>query len=249
MQFWRVILMFGLLGALAACGDSKFRTYKGPEVTEIRVYKAERQMDLMHHDRVLRRFSIGLGGDPIGHKTTRGDRRTPEGRYFIDRRNPNSAFHLSIGMSYPNEADLAQAKERGVNAGGDIFIHGRGPRFQRARGDWTDGCIAVTDREMEDIYAMVRNGTPIEVFASRPVVIIDKEHPPMALPMPVPGLVPGAMPTPMPVYPLEGVPMPMTPMPATPAPTGTGVVPMPLAPAPQPAPAGATAPVARPLMR
>lgn len=237
MRVWRFILMFGLLGALAACGDSKFRTYQGPPVTEIRVYKAERQMDLMHYDRVLRSFRIGLGGDPIGHKTTRGDSRTPEGRYFIDRRNPDSAFHLSIGMSYPNEADTAQAEERGVEAGGDIFIHGRGPRFQRARGDWTDGCIAVTDREMEDIYAMVRTGTPIEVFASRPVPVFDKDHPPMELP------VPGVMPAPMPLYPSAGTAMPMTG-----TPPGAAVVPMPAATAvPQPAPLGALAPVARPL--
>lgn len=232
MRVWRFILMFGLMGALAACGDSKFRTYKGPEVTEIRVYKAERQMELMHHDRVLRRFSIGLGGDPIGHKTTRGDSRTPEGRYFIDRRNPNSAFHLSIGISYPNEADTAQAKARGVNAGGDIFIHGRGPRFQRARGDWTEGCIAVNDREIEDIYAMVRTGTPIEVFASRPVPVFAKDNPPMELP------APALVPAPMSVYPLEGVPMPMTP-----TPPGADVTP---APVPQLAPMGVTAPVARP---
>ncbi|SDW86927.1 L,D-transpeptidase catalytic domain [Roseicitreum antarcticum] len=245
MQFWRVILMFGLMGALASCSQSRFRTYDGPEVTEIRIYKAERQMELMHHDRVLRSFRVGLGRDPIGHKTTRGDGRTPEGRYVIDRRNPESAFHLSIGMSYPNAADLAQAAERGVDAGGDIFIHGWGPRFQRARGDWTDGCIAVSDREMEDIYAMVRNGTPIEVFAARPVPEIDKDHPPMALPVPVPGAVMGPVtgpaPTAMPVYPLEAVPMPMTTPPA-----GAGVVPMPL---PALVPARAVAPMARPAPR
>ena len=152
---------------LASCASpSKFRTYDGPEVTQIRVYKAERRMELWHHDRMLRAFRVQLG-NPYGHKQQEGDRRTPEGRYYIDRRNPNSRFHLSIGISYPNAQDRARAAARGVSPGGDIFIHGRGPRFQNVRGDWTDGCIAVTDRQVEDIYAMVRNGTPIDIYASR----------------------------------------------------------------------------------
>jgi murein L,D-transpeptidase YafK len=167
MQFLRVILSLALLAALGACAPSKFRSYTGPEVTRVVVYKAERQMELLHYGTVLRSYRVQLGGAPFGHKEREGDRRTPEGDYIIDRRNPNSAFHLSIGIDYPNEADRAHAEANGWRPGGDIFIHGRGPRFQRARGDWTDGCIAVTDRQMEDIYAMVRNGTPITIYASR----------------------------------------------------------------------------------
>ncbi len=163
----RLMALFAAMLILASCGSpSKFRTYNGPEVTEIRVYKAERRMELWHHDRMLRAFRVDLGY-PNGHKQQEGDRRTPEGRYYIDRRNPNSRFHLSIGISYPNAEDRARAAARGVSPGGDIFIHGRGPRFRNVRGDWTDGCIAVTDRQMEDIYAMVRDRTPIEIFASR----------------------------------------------------------------------------------
>lgn len=167
MQFLRVILSLALLAALGACAPTKFRSYTGPEVTRVVVYKAERQMELLHYGTVLRSYRVQLGGAPFGHKEREGDRRTPEGDYIIDRRNPNSAFHLSIGINYPNAADRAWAEQNGWRPGGDIFIHGRGPRFQRARGDWTDGCIAVTDRQMEDIYAMVRNGTPITIFASR----------------------------------------------------------------------------------
>lgn len=164
MQFFRLIAAVTLLAVLAACAQkpSKFRTYHGPEVTQVIVYKASRRMELWHHDQMLRAFTVDLG-DPIGHKQREGDRRTPEGEYIIDRRNPNSRFHLSLGIDYPNKDDKAFAKDNGWKPGGDIFIHGRGPRFQNAVGDWTDGCIAVSDREMEDIYAMVRDGTPISI--------------------------------------------------------------------------------------
>ena len=170
----RIVALFAMALILASCGSpSKFRTYNGPEVTQIRVYKAERRMELWHHARMLRAFRVDLG-IPNGHKQQEGDRRTPEGRYYIDRRNPNSRFHLSIGISYPNAEDRAWAAARGVSPGGDIFIHGRGPRFQTVRGDWTDGCIAVTDRQMEDIYAMVRNRTPIDIYASRAAARVSK---------------------------------------------------------------------------
>ncbi len=165
MSFLRVLVAVVLVGLLASCGKppSKLRAYYGPEVTQIVVHKASRRMHLYHHDQRLRTFRVQLGGNPVGHKHREGDRRTPEGDYIIDRRNPNSAFHLSLGISYPDENDIARAEENGWKPGGDIFIHGRGPHFRRARGDWTDGCIAVSDRQMEDIYAMVRDGTPIRI--------------------------------------------------------------------------------------
>ncbi len=164
MSFFRVLAALTLVAVLASCGaPSKFRSYNGPEVTQVVVHKGARRMHLYHHNQRLRSFRIQLGGNPNGHKQREGDRRTPEGDYIIDRRNPNSAFHLSLGIDYPNEADKARAEANGWKPGGDIFIHGQGPRFQRARGDWTDGCIAVTDRQMEDIYAMVRDGTPIRI--------------------------------------------------------------------------------------
>ena len=116
---------------------------------------------------VLKTYPMGLGFAPVGHKQFEGDGRTPEGSYFIDRRNPNSLFHLSIGISYPNAADRAFAKAQGKSPGGDIFIHG-GPRKgidPVDKRDWTAGCIAVTDRQIEQVYAMVRNGTPVDIFA------------------------------------------------------------------------------------
>lgn len=161
----RLFLILVAALALSACSSSKFRTYNGPEVTRVVVMKADRRMYLMHHDKVLRDFRIELGFAPDGHKQFEGDGRTPEGRYTIDRRNPNSTYHLSLGISYPNPNDREVASSMGLSAGGDIFIHG-GPRrgIDRKGPDWTAGCIAVTDREMEDIYAMVRDGTPIDIF-------------------------------------------------------------------------------------
>lgn len=150
---------------LASCARGpRFLEYNGPEVTQIRVYKAERRLELWHNDEMLREFEVGLGQNPIGHKEYEGDSRTPEGEYFIDRRNPQSAYHLSLGISYPNAEDIARAEAAGRRPGGDIFIHGRGRNNRRQRGDWSVGCITVTDAEIEDMYAMVRNGTPIIIY-------------------------------------------------------------------------------------
>ncbi|MEL6450966.1 MAG: L,D-transpeptidase family protein [Pseudomonadota bacterium] len=148
---------------LGACSQSKFRRYNGPEVTYIVVNKEARRMYLLHNDRVLKDYDIDLGFAPIGDKFFEGDGKTPEGTYLIDRRNPNSKFHLSLGISYPNAQDRAEAAALGKPPGGDIFIHGKSDPFKRNREDWTWGCIAVTNREMEDVYAMVRNGTPIQI--------------------------------------------------------------------------------------
>lgn len=155
----------GFLG-VAAPGHarSKFRDYDGPEVTQIVVHKGARRMYLVNGTTVLKRYKVALGGNPVGPKQFEGDGRTPEGLYFIDRQNPNSAYHLSLGISYPNEADIARAKAAGREPGSDIFIHGQAKK-NRGRGrDWTAGCIAVKDREMEQIYAMVRVGTPIFIL-------------------------------------------------------------------------------------
>ncbi len=157
----KAVMLIGLLG-LASC--SKFRTYDGPEVTRILVFKDARTMYLMNGESVLESYAIDLGFAPSGQKEREGDGKTPEGSYIIDRKNPNSEFHLSLGISYPEVHERLAAKEAGQNPGGDIFIHG-GPSDRRLRGkqDWTAGCIAVTDRQIEDIYAMVNIGTPIEI--------------------------------------------------------------------------------------
>lgn len=135
-----------------------------PEVTSIVIDKSARSMDLYNGDRRLRRYKIDLGFQPEGHKTANGDGRTPEGTYFIDRKNPASQFYLSLGISYPNSEDRRRAAENGVDPGGDIFIHGQPTNSRQAKtGDWTAGCIAVSNREMSTIYALVDIGTPVHI--------------------------------------------------------------------------------------
>lgn len=156
--------MMGALGLmpLAAC-SSKFRTYDGPEVTRIQVFKEARQLQLLHHTTLLKAYQFELGFAPEGHKAFEGDGRTPEGAYLIDRKNPDSRYHLSVGISYPNANDVAYARAKGLSPGGDIFIHGTPNPFSN-QDDWTWGCIAVTNDEIEEIYAMVNEGTLITIF-------------------------------------------------------------------------------------
>ncbi|GHA47465.1 hypothetical protein GCM10008927_10340 [Amylibacter ulvae] len=143
---------------------AKFKVYNGPEVTGVIIYKKRRKMKLLHFGKPLREYDIDLGFAPKGHKLREGDGRTPEGLYTINRDNPNSKYYLSLGVSYPNSRDRARAAAAGVSPGGDIFIHG-GPRYrgERNKKDWTHGCISVSDAEMEDIFAMVKVGTPIMI--------------------------------------------------------------------------------------
>ena len=126
---WLIARRSFLLLALAACSRApRFLEYHGPEVTQIRVFKTERRMELMHGDDVLRSYEIGLGFAPAGHKQRYGDGRTPEGEYTIDRRNPQSRYHLSLGISYPNQQD--RERERGPRRRADEH-----PTAQRVRHD------------------------------------------------------------------------------------------------------------------
>lgn len=161
---------FSLLALLAACGKppSKFKGYNGPPVTQVVINKGDRRMYLLNNQTVLKSYDIGLGNQPIGHKQFEGDGKTPEGIYFVDRFNPRSQYHLSVGVSYPNPNDTAFANFMGRKPGGDIFIHGRGPegnaKAPKMR-DWTAGCIAVKDEEIEEIFAMIRMGVPVVINA------------------------------------------------------------------------------------
>lgn len=162
----RALLLGGIAASLSACATrSKItRRYTGPLADAVVVRKAERRMFVLRGPLLLSKHEVDLGFAPAGHKAQRGDGRTPEGQYFIDRANYNSAFFLSLGISYPNAADMARAEAEGIDPGGDIFIHGmeRG----KSRGtDWTAGCIAVSDAEMEILYQMIPIGTPIWIKA------------------------------------------------------------------------------------
>ena len=131
------------------------------------VDKSDRILVAYAGGRAIRAYrGIQFGDAPMGHKQFEGDERTPEGRYTIDRRNPQSSYHLSLGISYPNAADREHAARRGRSPGGDIFIHGQPNSLAdgyRMAGDWTDGCIALTNAEIADLWALVPNGTPIVI--------------------------------------------------------------------------------------
>jgi murein L,D-transpeptidase YafK len=132
------------------------------------VRKNDRTLSLMRGDRVLKVYKIALGGNPTGAKQREGDHKTPEGRYVLDRRNAKSKFYRSIHISYPDEEDRNRARKMGLPAGGDVMVHGLPNGFgwlgtlHRAH-DWTDGCIAVTNQEMDEIWNAVPDGTPIEI--------------------------------------------------------------------------------------
>ena len=135
---------------------------------KVLVEKKERRLTLFSKGEIIKSYPIALGGNPVGPKVMQGDNKTPEGIYTIDSRNSNSEYHLSLRISYPNEKDKMRAKELGVSPGGDIMIHGikNGLAWvgaSHAKFDWTKGCIAVTDQEMQEIYRLVPNGTTIEI--------------------------------------------------------------------------------------
>jgi murein L,D-transpeptidase YafK len=125
-------------------------------------------MTLMKGPQVIRVYKVAIGRTPVGPKTRSGDHKTPEGDYFVDSRKSSSRFHLALHISYPNQSDLERAHRLGVNPGGDIEIHG----LQNGLGwigslhrkvDWTDGCIAVTDPEIDEIWELVPTGTPVQI--------------------------------------------------------------------------------------
>jgi len=125
-------------------------------------------MKLYLGEKLVKEYKVALGGDPIGPKHQQGDRKTPEGSYTISGRNPQSQFHLSLRISYPSAQDREWARQHNVNPGGDIMIHGLPPAFAylgalHRQHDWTDGCIAVTNKEIEEIWTLVPVGTKIEI--------------------------------------------------------------------------------------
>jgi murein L,D-transpeptidase YafK len=132
------------------------------------VLKRDRTLQLLSGGQVIKSYRVALGGDPVGAKMRQGDHKTPEGIYVLDSRNAHSQFHRSIHISYPNARDRAEARARGVSPGGDVFVHGLQIGYgwvgasHRAK-DWTDGCIAVTDEEIEEIWKAVGDGTAIEI--------------------------------------------------------------------------------------
>ena len=160
MSTRRILLVALLLCAQVFAADTP--------ADRIVVLKSHRALILMRDGKEIHRYKIALGPSPIGPKTRQGDHKTPEGNYVIDGRNAASHYHRALHISYPSPADRERARKLGVSPGGDIMIHGL-PNGYGAIGkshtlhDWTDGCIAVTDSEMDEIWKLVPNGTPIEI--------------------------------------------------------------------------------------
>lgn len=139
-----------------------------PQADRVLVNKGDRKLYLLRNGDILRAYRISLGLRPEGHKQFEGDFRTPEGVYRLTRRNPNSEYFLSIQVDYPNAQDRARAQRQGLRPGGAIMIHGepnapRKPRDYYANVDWTEGCIAVSNSDMVEIWLMTPPGTPIEI--------------------------------------------------------------------------------------
>lgn len=132
------------------------------------VVKSERKMYLVDGDEVIREYNISLGANPEGHKEQKGDERTPEGRYVLDYTKNDSSFYRSMHISYPNQSDRIDAWNRGVSPGGSIMVHGLKNGHERLADishhfDWTDGCIAIKNHEMDEFLNLVRVGTPISI--------------------------------------------------------------------------------------
>lgn len=162
----RALIAVFAVAIVANCGGGDStqpsKSYSGPPITQVVVKKADRKMYMISGTQVIKSYDIDLGSQPVGPKQIEGDGKTPEGLYFIDRFNPRSRYHLSVGISYPSAQDVARAASMGLRPGGDIFIHGLGPEGRALnRADWTAGCIAVSDEEIEEIFSMLRPGVAV----------------------------------------------------------------------------------------
>ena len=162
----RIRLLTGLL-AWAMCG-AVLAAETPLHADRVLVLKRERTLQLLNHGAVIKTYKVALGGEPIGPKTRQGDHKTPEGIYVLDSRNAHSQFYKSLHISYPTAEQRFAARQKGFSAGGDVFVHGlpHGYGFVGASHrlkDWTDGCIAVTNEEIDEIWRAVPDGTPIEI--------------------------------------------------------------------------------------
>ena len=155
--------------AIVVVAPRNFRAQTQTKIPDrILILKSAHTMSLMHGTEILKTYKVALSTVPVGAKERAGDHRVPEGIYIVDRKNPQSQFHLALHVSYPNATDRARASKLGVDPGGNIEIHGLEKKYASLGAfhrtyDWTDGCIAVTDAEIEEIYPQIRVGTPVEI--------------------------------------------------------------------------------------
>jgi len=166
-MFIRVLTAL-VLGAFSVLMTSQSPAQAAQPVDKVVVMKKERTLELLSQGKVIKTYKVALGGDPVGPKARQGDHKTPEGSYVLDSRNSHSQFYKSIHISYPSARDRARARQRGFSPGGDVYIHGLPNGYgtigaaHRLR-DWTDGCVAVTNEEIDQIWKVVPDGTPIEI--------------------------------------------------------------------------------------
>jgi murein L,D-transpeptidase YafK len=167
----RKILCFASVFTLAWMSvgvASQLAVQSTAKVDRIVIEKKKRTLALMAGAKILKTYKVALGGQPVGAKDRQGDHKTPEGIYSVDAKNPNSQFYKALHISYPNQIDRANARKLGVHPGGDVEIHGLGAKWgwigaKHLLTDWTDGCIAVTNEEINEIFPQIKVGTPVEI--------------------------------------------------------------------------------------
>jgi murein L,D-transpeptidase YafK len=166
----RIIRLSGILlmAGMSVVVASRLAAQTETKVDRIVVEKSKRTLKLMDGAKILKTHKVALGGQPVGSKDRQGDHKTPEGIYSVDAKNPNSQFYKALHISYPSQADRTNARKLGMSPGGDVEIHGLGSKWgwigaKHRLTDWTDGCIAVTNEEIDEIYPLIKVGTPVEI--------------------------------------------------------------------------------------
>ena len=157
-----------LFAWMSFAGASQLAAQAAGKVDRIVIEKKKRTLTLMDGAKILKTYQVALGGQPVGAKDRQGDHKTPEGIYSVDAKNPNSQFYKALHISYPSLADRANARKLGVSPGGDVEIHGLGAKWgwigaKHRHTDWTDGCIALTNEEIDEVYPLIKVGTPVEI--------------------------------------------------------------------------------------
>lgn len=166
----KMLCFSSILAFVMVCADATSRIAAQPttSVDRIVIEKSKRTLTLMDGAKIVKTYKVALGGQPVGAKDRQGDHKTPEGIYAVDAKKANSQFYKALHISYPSQTDREHARKLGVSPGGDVEIHGLGAKWgwigaKHRLTDWTDGCIAVTNEEIDEIYPLIRLGTPVEI--------------------------------------------------------------------------------------
>jgi murein L,D-transpeptidase YafK len=166
----KMLCISGILALVLVCVDatSRIAAQSTTSVDRIVIEKSKRTLTLMDGAKIVKTYKVALGGQPAGAKDRQGDHKTPEGIYSVDAKNAHSQFYKALHISYPNQTDRGHAHKLGLSPGGDVEIHGLGAKWgwigaKHRLTDWTDGCVAVTNEEIDEIYPQIKVGTPVEI--------------------------------------------------------------------------------------